>query len=191
MSQQVEIYRSLNFHKSSGAALSIKVDCSTSATIISILPTTTATEYIAFGSSTLAMSPRVFGAMLPGSSDVGALGSATLMWSDLFLASGAVVNFNNGNVTLTHSAGVLTLSDACNIAIGATTGTKLGTATTQKLGLYNAAPIAQQTHVADAPAGGTGAAAGGWDTAANRDSAIATINAILVRLETLGIVASA
>ena len=30
-------------------------------------------------------------------------------------------------------------------------GLKMGNATTQKLGLYNAAPIAQQTHVADAP----------------------------------------
>lgn len=29
---------------------------------------------------------------------------------------------------------------------------------------------------AAAPAGGTGAAAGGWDTAANRDAAIVTIN---------------
>lgn len=30
--------------------------------------------------------------------------------------------------------------------------------------------------VAVAPAGGTGAAAGAWDTAGNRDTAIATIN---------------
>ena len=29
-----------------------------------------------------------------------------------------------------------------------------------------------------APAGGVGAAAGGWDTAANRDAAIATINSL-------------
>mgnify|MGYP001576063841 CR=1 FL=1 len=191
MSQQVEVYRALNFHKSSGAAKLIVMDCVTSSTILYILPTTTATEYIAFGNSSLAMSPRVFGSVLPGASDGGALGSTSLMWSDLFLASGAVINFNNGNVTLTHSAGVLTLSDACNIALGTTTGTKIGTATGQKLGLYNTAPTAQQTHVADAPAGGTGVAAGGWDTAANRDAAIASINAILVRLETLGIVASA
>lgn len=31
---------------------------------------------------------------------------------------------------------------------------------------------------AAAPAGGTGAAAGGWDTAVNRDAAIATINGL-------------
>ena len=91
----------------------------------------------------------------------------------------------------TFLGGNLTMADAKNIVVNATTGTKIGTATTQKLGLYNTAPTAQQAHINDAPAGGTGAAAGGWDTAANRDAAIATINAILVRLETLGIVASA
>jgi hypothetical protein len=44
----------------------------------------------------------------PTSSDGAALGTTTLMWSDLFLASGGVINFNNGNVTLTHAAGSLT-----------------------------------------------------------------------------------
>lgn len=39
-----------------------------------------------------------------------ALGSASIGWSDLFLGSGAVINFNNGDVTLTHSADTLTLA---------------------------------------------------------------------------------
>lgn len=47
------------------------------------------------------------GGVVPAASDGAALGSASLMWADLFLASGAVVNFNNGNVTITHSAGGL------------------------------------------------------------------------------------
>lgn len=47
---------------------------------------------------------------LPNSSDGSALGSATLMWSDLFLASGAVINFNNGDVTITHSANSLAIA---------------------------------------------------------------------------------
>ena len=46
-------------------------------------------------------------------------------------------------------------------------------------------------HITDAPAGGTGAAAGGWDTADHRDEAIATINAILAALEAHGITVKA
>lgn len=49
-------------------------------------------------------------AILPLSSDGAAIGSTALMWSDAFLASGAVLNFNNGNYTITHSAGTLTFS---------------------------------------------------------------------------------
>jgi hypothetical protein len=49
-------------------------------------------------------------AFSPGASDGSALGTTALMWSDLFLASGGVVNFNNGNVTLTHTAGKLVLA---------------------------------------------------------------------------------
>jgi len=44
-------------------------------------------------------------ALLLGTSDAAALGSATKMWSDLFLASGAVINFANGDSTITHSTG--------------------------------------------------------------------------------------
>ena len=45
----------------------------------------------------------------PDAADGAALGTGTLMWSDLFLASGGVINFNNGDVTLTHAANLLTL----------------------------------------------------------------------------------
>lgn len=55
--------------------------------------------------------------ILPETSDGSALGSGTKMFSDLFLAEGAVINFNNGNVTLTHSAGLLTLGGG--ISVGA------------------------------------------------------------------------
>ena len=49
--------------------------------------------------------------LVPFTNDLTSLGSSNLKWSDLFLASGAVINFNNGDVTLTHSAGLLTASD--------------------------------------------------------------------------------
>lgn len=48
--------------------------------------------------------------VFPATSDGAALGSTSKMWSDLFLASGAVINFNNGDVTLTHAANKLTLA---------------------------------------------------------------------------------
>ena len=48
--------------------------------------------------------------LLPGSNDGAALGSGTLSFSDLFLASGALINFANGNSVITHSSGVLTVS---------------------------------------------------------------------------------
>lgn len=49
-------------------------------------------------------------AVLPASNDGAALGSSSASWSDLFLASGGVINFNNGDVTLTHGADTLTLA---------------------------------------------------------------------------------
>lgn len=45
------------------------------------------------------------------------------------------------------------------------------------------APTTLTTTVAAAPAGGVGAAAGGWSTAANRDIAIATINNLKSRVD--------
>lgn len=49
-------------------------------------------------------------AFSPIASDGTALGTSSLMWSDLFLASGGVLNFNNGNLTVTHGTGALTFS---------------------------------------------------------------------------------
>jgi len=46
----------------------------------------------------------------PTSSDGAALGTSALMFSDLFLASGAVINFNNGDVTITHGSNTITIA---------------------------------------------------------------------------------
>ena len=47
-------------------------------------------------------------AFVPDANDGAALGTTALQFSDLFLASGGVIDFNNGNATLTHSAALLT-----------------------------------------------------------------------------------
>lgn len=49
---------------------------------------------------------------IPDANDDKALGSATRGWSDLFFASGAVVNYNDGDVTVTHSANKLAFAGA-------------------------------------------------------------------------------
>lgn len=58
-----------------------------------------------------------------------------------------------------------------------------------KVGFYGVAPAVRPTALtataAAAPAGGVGAAAGGWDTAANRDASIATINNLKTRVDEL------
>jgi len=55
----------------------------------------------------------------PLTSDGAALGSSTKMWSDLFLASGGVINWSNGAVTLTHGTNTLALSGASLNVAGA------------------------------------------------------------------------
>ena len=47
----------------------------------------------------------------------------------------------------------------------------------------------QASAITDAPAGGTGATAGAYDTAGNRDLLIAKVNSILAALRNVGIIA--
>jgi hypothetical protein len=49
-------------------------------------------------------------ALFPATNDAVALGAASLSYSDLFLASGGLINWANGNAVLTHSSGILTVS---------------------------------------------------------------------------------
>lgn len=55
----------------------------------------------------------------PGADDGNALGSSGRAWADLFLASGAVIDFNAGDVVLTHSANTLALTGASLLDIAA------------------------------------------------------------------------
>lgn len=53
---------------------------------------------------------KTFGSLLLNANDGGALGVSGTAWSDLFLASGAVINFNAGDVTITHSTNLVTIA---------------------------------------------------------------------------------
>ena len=53
--------------------------------------------------------------LAPNSNDGMVLGSSSLMWSDLFLASGAVINFNNGDMLITHSSNKLSISGGTTV----------------------------------------------------------------------------
>lgn len=91
--------------------------------------------------------------------------------------SGAGANASTARLTLTSST--LTFANAVNLAFDTSTGTKIGTATTQKIGFFNATPVVQPTGVSDA-SGGT----------IIDVEARAAINAVISRLESLGLLAT-
>lgn len=109
--------------------------------------TTTITWDFGVGGQAQANFANVFTAnLLPSVDDGAAIGSTTFKVSDLFLASGAVVNFNNGDVTLTHSADALTMAGG-NLSVGTsasfTTGTiELGAASDTTITRVSAGVIA-------------------------------------------------
>jgi hypothetical protein len=74
--------------------------------------------------------------------------------------------------------GSLTLPGAANIVLSATTGTKIATATSQKLGFFNATPVVQQASIADITT-----------TATGTEISVA-VNALITRLEVFGLIAT-
>jgi hypothetical protein len=65
------------------------------------------------------------GTMYLATSDSGALGTTAKMWADLFLASGGVINWGNGDATITHSSGAL--SSNVPLDVGGSVVALLGT----------------------------------------------------------------
>ena len=55
----------------------------------------------------------------------------------------------NGTSKYAFGVGALTFGDAVDLAFNTTTGTKIGTATTQKLGFFGVTPVVQQTELTD------------------------------------------
>jgi len=81
-------------------------------------------QSVQVGTTTTALRVHSLG-LVPITDDGNTLGTTSLRWSDLFLASGGVINFNNGNMTLTHAAGSLTFAGGNVLGLGATTATTI------------------------------------------------------------------
>lgn len=81
-----------------------------SANLATLLTDETGSGALVFATSPALTTPTVTTRIEPTTDDGAPLGSTTKEWSDLFLASGGVINWANGNYTLTHSTGLLTTS---------------------------------------------------------------------------------
>lgn len=88
----------------------------------------------------------------------------------------------------------LSLSDGKNIVLGTTTGSKIGTATSQKLGFWGATPIVQRVGAAQAAVATTGASNStpyGFATAAQADAIVTLVNELRAALIAAGIIKGA
>ena len=87
-----------------------------------------------------------------------------------------------------------TIQDGGNFVLGTTTGTKIGTATTQKLGFFNSTPVVQPSAVGTATgytAGSTAATFHSDDTyTGNTGTTAYTLNGIVAALKNLGLLAA-
>ncbi len=64
---------------------------------------------VSTGTAWVLTSPTITTKISPTSDDGAPLGDTTHNFSDLFLATGAVVNYANSNVVITHTSGILTM----------------------------------------------------------------------------------
>jgi len=71
-------------------------------------PNLTGTFALTGVSHTVSFGATTVSSLLASTNDSGAIGASGTAFSDLFLASGAVINWDSGNATLTHSAALLT-----------------------------------------------------------------------------------
>ena len=116
-----------------------------------------------------------FGLLFPGS-DIVALANRASNGLVEIRANTSTAGSGGEVTVLTVSDTDLTFADAKNIIFNATTGTEIGTASTQKLSFYGATPVVQPGHIADA----TDAA-----------SVITQLNLLLADMAELGLQAAA
>jgi len=117
MSQNINCNRTLTFTKGGGGTPKIIMDAETTADVLYVLPATDATESVCFGNGTDNLDVTFYGAS--GTSSYMRWDESgddlVLAGADFLLGSGAVINFNSGNVTITHSTGALTLNSTSKL----------------------------------------------------------------------------
>jgi len=91
----------------SGKKLS-DLSATTSAELAGVISDETGTDKLVFNTSPTFVTSITTPSVLATANDSGALGASGTAFSDLFLASGGVINWVAGNATLTHSTGLLT-----------------------------------------------------------------------------------
>ena len=88
----------------------------------------------------------------PTTNDVPSLGTATQSWSDLFLATGGVINWNNGTFTLTQSSTNLAASGSIQARVplsSETTGTLTTASANKKVACSGGITIPNSVFTAD------------------------------------------
>ncbi len=133
---------------------------------------------------------------------IGAAAAAGVALTVLSSGTNEALNINakgSGNINMNASGtGVtvfttgITMADATNIVVNATTGTKIGTATTQKLGFFNATPAVQPVANTDTTTGAAGSVTGVFlnTTFTGGGTAAYTIGGVIKSLKALGLLAA-
>jgi hypothetical protein len=140
---------------------------------------TNANQLLGFWNATPVDQPALTADLLDSLQEVGLIASG---------AGDTPLNLTGGAL----GCGTITLTDAANIAAQTGTGTKIGTATSQKIGFWNVTPVVQpaganQAALTDSTGGTAGSslvAAGGSYTAANINNNFATLNRLVAEIRT-------
>lgn len=83
---------------------------------------------LTFATDTLTCTIYAVGTRIePVSNDGAPLGSTTKQFSDLFLAEGGVINWDNGDATITQTADDITIAGITTFGVGTSTAVTLGT----------------------------------------------------------------
>jgi len=123
-----------------------------------------------------------------------ALGQGAVGQTLINAASGQTISVRINNTQVYSVAGTAqTFAEAYNLATGTTTGSKIGTGTTQKIGFWNATPIAQPSSTGET----TGFTAGGGTNVTdastftgNVGSTAYRISDIVKHLKNIGLIAA-